>query len=99
MGFRKKRDCTIYVAKTKAVIFAFVFAYAKSRFSHDAAHVLIEQSVKLCVKYYQYPCSFNNFFQYDYKEMRDVDCEKVSEEQLRCIFLYEQPTRPSGQAR
>ena len=40
-------DCTIYVAKTKALIsFAvtaklicvFVFAYAKSRFSHDAAH-------------------------------------------------------------
>ena len=39
--FRKKRDCTIYVAKTKALIsFAvtaklicvFVFAYAKSRF-------------------------------------------------------------------
>ena len=42
-------DCTIYVAKTKALIsFAvtaklicvFVFAYAKSRFSHDAAHLL-----------------------------------------------------------
>ena len=39
-------DCTFYVAKTKALIsFAvtaklicvFVFAYAKSRFSHDAA--------------------------------------------------------------
>ena len=44
----KKRDCTIYVAKTKALIsFAvtaklicvFVFAYAKCRFSHDAAHI------------------------------------------------------------
>ena len=41
-------DCTIRVAKTKALIsFAvtaklicvFVFAYAKSRFSHDAAHI------------------------------------------------------------
>ena len=41
-------DCTICVAKTKALIsFAvtaklicvFVFAYAKSRFSHDAAHI------------------------------------------------------------
>ena len=41
-------DCTIYVAKTKALmscavtvqlICAFVFAYAKSRFSYDAAHV------------------------------------------------------------
>ena len=43
-GFRKKGDCTIRVAKTKALIsFAviaklicvFVFAYVKSRFSHD----------------------------------------------------------------
>ena len=40
-GFRKKRDCTIYEAKTKALIscavtgqliFAFVFAYAKAGF-------------------------------------------------------------------
>ena len=46
-GFRKKRDCTILVAKTKTLIsFAvtaklicvFVFAYAKIRFSHVAAH-------------------------------------------------------------
>ena len=43
-----KRDCTIRIAKTKALIsFAvtaklicvFVFAYAKSRFSHDEAHI------------------------------------------------------------
>ena len=43
-------DCTIYVAKTKALIsFAvtaklicvFVFAYAKCWFSHDAAHIVI----------------------------------------------------------
>ena len=42
------RDCTIYVAKTKALIsFAviaklicvFVFAYAKCFFSHDAAQM------------------------------------------------------------
>ena len=41
-------DCTIRVAKTKTLIsFAvtaklicvFVYAYAKSRFSHDAAHI------------------------------------------------------------
>ena len=47
-GFRKKRDCTIRVGKTKALISfavtaklicAFVFAYAKHWFSHDAAHV------------------------------------------------------------
>ena len=42
-GFRKKRDCTIRVAKTKALnsfaklICVFVFAYAKSRFSHNEA--------------------------------------------------------------
>ena len=42
-------DCSIRVAKTKALIsFAvtaklicvFVFAYAKSRFSHDEAHIV-----------------------------------------------------------
>ena len=42
--FRKKKDCTIYIAKTKVLIScriteqlicAFVFSYAKSRFSHD----------------------------------------------------------------
>ena len=47
--FRKKRDCTSYVAKTKALIsFAvtaklicvFVFAYAKSRFSHDESQII-----------------------------------------------------------
>ena len=44
--FRKKRNCTIRVAKTKAPISyavttkmacVFVFAYAECRFSHDAA--------------------------------------------------------------
>ena len=55
--FRKKRDCAIHVAKTKALIsctvtvqlicasvtpqliWTFVFAYTKSRFSHEAAHI------------------------------------------------------------
>ena len=33
-------DCTMYIAKTKALmICTFVFAYAKSCFSHDAAHI------------------------------------------------------------
>ena len=49
LGFRKKRDCTTYVAKTKALIsfavtakliFVFVFAYAKSWFYHGATHFL-----------------------------------------------------------
>ena len=48
-GFRKQRNCTIRVAKTKALIsFAvtaklicvFVFAYADCWFSHEAAHIL-----------------------------------------------------------
>ena len=47
-GFRKLRNCTIRVAKTKALIsFAvtaklicvFVFTYTKIRFSHDAANI------------------------------------------------------------
>ena len=49
-GFRKERDCTIRVVKTKALISfvdivklicVFVFAYAKSWFSHDAAHIYL----------------------------------------------------------
>ena len=49
-GFRKKRDCAIYLGKTKALIVcavtaqlicAFVFEYAKSRFSHDVAQLLL----------------------------------------------------------
>ena len=48
-GFRKKRDCTICVAKTKALIrcavtaqliCGFVFAYAKSRVSHNEAQIM-----------------------------------------------------------
>ena len=44
-------DCTIRIAKTKALISfvvtaklicVFVFAYAKIRFSHDAAHIMAE---------------------------------------------------------
>ena len=48
-GFKKKRDCTIYVAKTKALISfavtaklicAFVFAYADCWFSHALAQII-----------------------------------------------------------
>ena len=47
-GFRKQRGCTIYVAKTKALIsctvavqliYAIVLAYAKSRFSNEVAQM------------------------------------------------------------
>ena len=49
-----KRDCTIYVAKTKALIsFAatarlicvFVFAYAKCWFSHDVAQLFCSGTI------------------------------------------------------
>ena len=52
-GFRKQGDRTINLAKTKALIsFAvsaklicvFVFAHTKSRFSHDAAHIMLISS-------------------------------------------------------
>ena len=55
-GFRKKRNCTIHVAKTKVLIsFAvtaklictFVFAYANSWFSHAKAQVLYDEYYKL----------------------------------------------------
>ena len=55
------RLCSIFVSKTKALIScavtaqlicAFVFAYTKSRFSHDAAHL----------KVYSY-LFFHNFFE------------------------------------
>ena len=48
-GFRKKRDCSIHVAKTKVLISCavtaqlictFIFAHAKSLFSHDEAQML-----------------------------------------------------------
>ena len=54
--FRKKRDCTICVAKTKAlircaVICGFVFTYAKSRFSHNEAQIMyafMEELITQC---------------------------------------------------
>ena len=54
-GFRKSRDCTIYVSNTKALIScvvtaqlicAFVFAYAYNLFSHDAAQFTINRSLR-----------------------------------------------------
>ena len=49
LEFKKKRDCTMDVAKNKALISScmltvqliciFVFAYAKSRVFHDVAHI------------------------------------------------------------
>ena len=53
-GFRKKRNCTIYVAETLALISCavtaqlicvFGFSYTKSRFSHDGAHIFTHFSL------------------------------------------------------
>ena len=57
LKFRKKRDCTIYmyVAKinvlinctvTAKLIWAFVFAYTKSRFTHDSTHLFSSEADK-----------------------------------------------------
>ena len=61
-GFRKKRNCAIRVAKTKAkalisfavtakliCAFVFAYAYAKCWVSHDAAHILSTTRAYLCV--------------------------------------------------
>ena len=68
-GFKKKRDCTIHEAKTKALIsFAvtaklicvFVFAYANCCFSHAQAHIFTYSTYSL----YFPNClwSFNSIF-------------------------------------
>ena len=41
LGFRQKRSFTIGVRCSAVWLCDFVFAYAKSRFSHDAAHINI----------------------------------------------------------
>ena len=42
-GFRKKRNCTLPVVKTKAL----VFTYATSRFTHDVAHILSVEILRI----------------------------------------------------
>ena len=68
--------CSIYVAKTKALIsFAitaklicvFVYAYAKSRFSHDEAQ--IRQNISACAPCHYDTCSCN-------KTAVFIDCKK-----------------------
>ena len=55
-GFRKERDCTVFAAKTKALICCavtaqlicvFVFVCAKSDFSHEADHITSQLSCSL----------------------------------------------------
>ena len=52
-GFKKKRKCSIRVAKTKALmICVFVFAYADCWFSHEAAQMsrFMRNRVFACAK-------------------------------------------------
>ena len=72
MGFRKKRDCIICVAKTKALISCavtaqlicgFVFAYAKSRLSQDVAQITVLGNLEKCVKFCDFWCSIKNIKQ------------------------------------
>ena len=45
-----KTKALISFAVTAKLICAFVFAYAKSRFSHDAAHILV-------VSHFRFDCT------------------------------------------
>ena len=67
--FRKKRDCSICVAKTKALISctvtaqlicAFVFAYAQSWFSHDMVHFIIKDETPCTI--FKFSCAIHNAF-------------------------------------
>ena len=74
-----KRDCTIYVAKTKALklitaklICAFVLAYAKHWFSHDTAQLMCCFAYT-CITIVMYVVAFYKItFQY-----RDQTCFSV----------------------
>ena len=51
VGFRKKRHCTIFVAKaliSYAVTLRFRI-YAKISFSHDATYILVTAALYMCV--------------------------------------------------
>ena len=65
---KKYRDCTTYVAKTKALIScavtaqlicAFVFTYAKGRFSHDTAPIYIVLAVDQLRGVFEEKCQFS----------------------------------------
>ena len=46
LGLKKKRDCTICVAKTKVLICSIVFTYADCWFSHVAAQIVLHSFSK-----------------------------------------------------
>ena len=106
-GFRKKSDCTICVAKTKALInctitaqliYTFNFAYSKSRFSHDAVHIFICSS-----KIYRntiYHCKqklFRNqvidyFACFNIKHRRRVSLDMFNEELTKSLSNHKMPS-------
>ena len=68
LGIKKKRDCTIHIAKTKALISCavtpqlicvFVFACAKIRFSHNGAQITQ-------ARYHNGSCDFVNLVPVDF---------------------------------
>ena len=91
--FRKKRDCTIYMAKTKALIScavtvqlicSFVFTYAKIWFSHGAAQIILRVFKSLLAKIQyisQIECCCNEillfFYQVFVKHSKPKDWSKA----------------------
>ena len=85
-GFRKKRDCSIYVVKKKALISCgftaqlicgFVFAYAKSQFSHDAAQFINaanNNGTDQTLQKHTFICAF--VVQLDRQDKSEPCCEK-----------------------
>ena len=82
--FRKERDCTVRVAKMKALIsFAvtaklicvFVFAYAKIRFSHVAAQFIIKYMAVVII--WAASWKKNLLFAYIWKQRPCADLENV----------------------
>ena len=94
-------DCTVCVAKTKALIsFAvtaklicvFVFAYAKYRFSHDEAHICIVSLSFISVSSIsdlRHICSHRHLQNVDHISCR-VDLSRITRKPTLCICHADQ---------
>ena len=67
-------------AVTAQLICAFVFTYAKIRFSHDAAHIMVTRDA-----IYLAFVVFNYFFSV-FARLVLFDVAMCPEEEIRCIF-------------
>ena len=98
-------DCTIYVAKTKALIsFAvtaklicvFVFAYAKCWFSHDAAHLESFYSLYRRLKpHREKPCQFRVSDQVRHSDDK-VSTDRAPIWSTDIVFFYFIPLPDAG---